>query len=41
MQLPERYTHLKSDELKKAVKIFEEDVIKNNILFLENTKNGW
>lgn len=37
IQLTERYSHLKPDGLKKAAQMFDEKVIKNNIIALEKT----
>jgi hypothetical protein len=40
IQLTERYSHLRPDGLKRAAQMFDEKVIKNNIVPLEKTENG-
>ena len=40
IQLTERYSHLRPDGLKKSAQMFNEKVIKNNIISLERTENG-
>jgi integrase len=40
IQLTERYSHLRPDGLKKAAQMFDEKIVKNNVVQLENTENG-
>ncbi len=40
MQLNECNSHLRPDGLKKAVQMFDEKIVKNNIAKLENAENG-
>jgi len=40
IQLTERYSHLRPDGLKKAAQMFDEKIIKNNIVPLEKTENA-